>query len=86
MSSFFDFAEQSFWLFAVICLFLLFFTLYKIKPLSNYLAESFTAGDPPRPPPLIYVYSRGTNGLQNPMKLDSSPLLLFTYIAAGYII
>ena len=43
MPSFFDLGEQSFWLFAIICIFLLFLMLYKIKPISNYLAESFVS-------------------------------------------
>jgi hypothetical protein len=41
MPSIFDFGEQSFWLFVVICLFILFFMVYKIKPISNYFAEAF---------------------------------------------
>ena len=41
MPSIFDFSEQSFWLFVIICLFILFFMVYKIKPISNYFAEAF---------------------------------------------
>lgn len=41
MPSIFDFSEQSSWLFLIICFFILFLMVYKIKPISNYIAESF---------------------------------------------